>query len=451
MPGINISILWVTYSKSFDNNFDTTGDTNGAGQTAATETYNSPTDPIEPSSVTDGNGKVTNFTYDTFGNVLTETNPRGTTTTNSYVYTNFALGELTKTQEGTNLSNPKSPTIYSYYEPSGNIASEIRPLPGTVGSLLTVATTLTWDALGNVTSIVIPGNNAVVSKTITLSYTVDGSYTQTEALGQAIATTDGLGHIIHERYTSQGISSSSIDALGNETDKTYNIVNQTLTVINPATGETGSGRSYTAYGFNYPGGNQLTQTSYDESGNQVRLINQTYGEEGEPLITSGSTETAISTYDQLYRNETLTDGNGHTTNYFYNAQGYLDSQTYPGYSGPAPVYNSGTWSNVSGTDSLRYPSYDLDGNILSRVDGRGVVTTYLYNDPESLLTNVSYTVPNGSPVPAQPSVTLTYDSYSRLASINNGVTQNLYGYTSGSTTLPGYDDDDNTLNVQTGF
>jgi YD repeat-containing protein len=47
------------------------------------------------------------------------------------------------------------------------------------------------------------------------------------------------------------------------------------------------------------------------------------------LDVSGSTEPAIYAYDALYRLSSLEDGGFHTTHYYYNQQGYLDSVTYP--------------------------------------------------------------------------------------------------------------------------
>jgi len=44
------------------------------------------------------------------------------------------------------------------------------------------------------------------------------------------------------------------------------------------------------------------------------------------------------TYDALYRVQTLTDGNGHATHYYYTKAGYLDSMTYPGYRGPTYTF-----------------------------------------------------------------------------------------------------------------
>lgn len=92
---------------------------------------------------------------------------------------------------------------------------------------------------------------------------------------------------------------------------------------------------------------------------------------------SGSTEPATYAYDALYRLKTLTDGGGHATSYFYNPAGYLQQVVYPGAPPTAPL--------AAGTpDTMTFPAYDGVGNALSRTDGRGLTTTYTYNDPQSL-------------------------------------------------------------------
>lgn len=86
--------------------------------------------------------------------------------------------------------------------------------------------------------------------------------------------------------------------------------------------------------------------------------------------------------------------------------GYLSQVVYPG----AQV-NPPTAPLAAGTaDTMTFPSYDADGNALSRVDGRNQTTTYAYSDPESRLTAITYpastigaaasaTTPTGAPAP----------------------------------------------------
>jgi len=68
-----------------------------------------------------------------------------------------------------------------------------------------------------------------------------------------------------------------------------------------------------------------------------------------------------------------------------------------------------------------------------------VTTTYSYNDPENNLTGVQYSAHAG--VTQAGPISLTYDGFGRLATADNGVTNNQYAY----------DDDDSPTSVQTGF
>ena len=167
----------------------------------------------------------------------------------------FPLGELTQVQEGA-----KSPITLSYYEPSGNLQQINTPKPGTVGSAETVTTKATWSALGNLLSVTTPGNATTTVNgvdagiTTTYNYTTDGSYSQTEALGEPITLTDNLGQTTHLRYTARGQVTTAIDASGNETDATYTLSGQTWQVLLPATGQSGTGRGSVAYNYLYSGG-----------------------------------------------------------------------------------------------------------------------------------------------------------------------------------------------------
>ncbi len=262
------------------------------------------------------------------------------------------------------------------------------------------------------------------------NYTTDGSYSQPAAIGQPLTVTDNLGKTAHFRYDSRGNPQAATDALGNETDFTYNIADQPLQTTLPATGQQGSGHASSVSAYLYAGGPMTGVTAFDESGAAIRQVSYAYGQEGETLGVSGSTEPVTYTYDGQYRLATLTDGGGHTTRYYYKQQGYLDAVTYPGYTGPAPVYNSATddYDTIAGKDSLRYPTYDANGNLLKRVDGNNVTTTYTYSDPESLLTNIAYAYPSGYTGGTTGDVSLTYDQYGRRASMTDGVGSQAYAY-----------------------
>jgi len=398
-----------SYTAGYDANMSGTTTTNGSNTIVSSKTFADPNDPYRPSQIVDGNGTAvggannkgtTSKTWDQYGNCTSMTTPRGTTTTLSYSYTNFGLGELTSSQTGT-----KTPIKFTYFEPSGLIQTMTRAKPGTVGDTTHPVTySYTYDALGNMLTASGPGNNATTTETVTLGYTTDGSYSQNEALNQPLTKTDTLGHVHHLRYDTLGRCTARIDALGHETDTVYNIVGQGTSVKFAATGQTGPGQAKVVNTFLYPGGPQTATTQYNESGTSVYQETTTYGAEGEALTRTGSTQPVTQAYDGLYRLTTVTDGNNHATTYSYNANSYLSQVSYPN-------------GNL-----LKYTAYDYNGNPTSRTDGRNVVTNLVYNDPESRLTDVQY------PATSTLNVHVTYDEYGRKHIISDGTGSQTANY-----------------------
>ena len=254
----------------------------------------------------------------------------------------------------------------------------------------------TYDALGNLVSDTTPGNSASATITKTYNYTQDGTYSQNEGLHEPIAVTDNLGHTNHFRYDALSNKIAEMDALGNETDMTYNIANQLSTITFAAANMDGNGRWQVVDSYLYPTGPMMAMTQYNESGNAIYQHLFTYGPEGESLTRTGSTQPVSETYDACYRPITVTDGDGQTTHYTYNSAGYLASYTYPM------------------GQTYQFTSYDDDGNLLQRIDGRGVVTNYVYNDPESQITDIQY------PATSAINVHYSYDMYGRRTDVTDG-------------------------------
>ena len=386
-----------SYTAGFDMNMNETTKTDGSNTTNLTSnTYADPNDPYRPSQTSDANGNVSMATWDQYGNCLTSTSPRNTVTTYTISYANYALGELTSMHEGS-----KQTTSFTYYEPSGLIHTMTMPLPGTSGGTQSVTRTFTYDSLGNLLTESGPGNNAASTITTTFNYTTDGSYSQTAAIHQPLTRTDNLGHVTHMRYDSQSNLTQIIDALGHETDVTYNLANQGIVVNFAATGESGTGRDHVTNTFLYPGGPQTYLTQDNENWTQVYQTIMTYGAEGELLSRTGSTQPYSASYDAQYRLKSVRDGNNNPgTQYSYNTAGYLSKITYN---------NSGVQY-----DTIQITAYDNKGNPTQRIDGRGVVTNLVYTDPESKLTDVQY------PASTSLNVHLSYDSYGRNTGMSDG-------------------------------
>jgi RHS repeat-associated protein len=417
-----------TYAETFASNMSFVSKTNGLAEVTTTYTYNDPSDPYEPSTITDGLAHTTNFSYDVYGNVTTETSARNTQSIYTYSHSNFEIGELTEIQPGSNLNPPKTPTTITYNEPSGLIASVTEPAPQSVHTGSGVTYSYTYNTLGDLTSVTSPGNNAVGSVTETLAY---GS---SPHVGQVQSATDNLGNTSTFTYDNQGNLTSTTDAAKNTTyfesangSSGYNIANQNVEVVYPSTGQTGPGNGVETTTYLYPGGPATSTQEFDESGSQKAQIQYQYGAEGELLVVEGSTQYSHNAYDGLYRLSSIADGNGNTTKYSYNAQGELATIAYPG--------NTGLY------DSIQYTDYDVMGDPQMLTDGRGVVTNAVYNDPENNLTGLSYTVPPSSGIPAASNVQIAYDAYGRTVSESNEAAEYKFAY----------DDDDDLLTAQTQF
>ncbi|GBC94857.1 tRNA3(Ser)-specific nuclease WapA [bacterium HR16] len=388
-----------TWTQKYNDSRANTGTIDAQGNQVTIE-YNDPANPYRPTRIVDRDGKATTYTYDEFGNVLTVTNPRGVTTTYTYDKSIFPLGRLVSVQEGT-----KPPTTYTYYEPSGLVQSVTSPKPGSLSGE-TVTTTYTYDSLGNVLTVTSPGNNATQQMVTVYNYTQDGSYTQPAKVGQPLTVTDNMGNVTRYRYDARGNRTVVIDANGNRTDFAYNIADQLVEVQYPATGQQGSGRARTMSVYQYPGGALSQVVEYDESGTQIRGVTYAYGAEGELLSRTGSTEAVQYIYDAAYRVVGVRDGKGNLTSFTYNTRGDLTRITYPG------------------GDTLQFDAYDSAGRLLRRIDGRNIITNYTYNDPEGLLTDIQY-VQNGQVIGT---VSFTYDSDGRRASMTDGTGVTTYSY-----------------------
>ena len=436
-----------SFIKGYDNNMNETTATDGDGTVVSTLAYADPNDPFKPSSVTDAKGRIWHSYYDALGNVTSSVSPRGVTVTNTWDYSQFPLGELTKTQVSTS-SGSLAPTTFAYYEPSGLPQTITTPKPGTVGGTATVTSSFTYDftsqgdhGLGNLLTVTTPGNNAMAAITTTFAYIGDGTPITSPSLGEPLSVTDSLGKTSHLRYNALGDTVSTTDALGHEMDTQFNIANQALQSTLPATGQTGSGQAMSVSTYLYPGGPLMQATAFDEGGQQVRQISYGHDAVGTALSVSGSAEPVTYTYDAMYRLQTLTDGNGQATHYYYSKAGYLDAMTYPGYSGPTPMFDGEGWSNITGPDSVRNVQYDTDGHLLTSVDGRGTETDYSYADPDGALTDVQY--PGSSALNHH----LAYDAFGRASTVTDGSGTVQFG--TGST--PGYDDAGHVLSVQTAY
>ena len=326
--------------------------------------------------ITDPNGKVYHYTYDSSGDLVSVKLP-GVETPLRYEYDAGHFFRKGFDARG----NPEAATTYY---PDGRLQSATDATGKT--------TTYAYDLASNTTTITHPDNTGatvqrfdanglLLSETDPLNRTKSYTY---DASRNKRTETDALGKTTSYTYDANGVLNSTTDPLG----KSITYVNNQFGLPSSVTDQLGKVRTlkYDA-GANLTGvndelGGNLAFT-WDERGSPVsfadgegqvtRFTNDAYGNVLSKTDPLGRVTTY--TYDSMSRVETMTDARG-TTRYEYDAVGRMLSVTDP-------------------LDHTTKYSYDGNGNRVEMTDARQKVTSYEY-DPLNRLTKVTF--PDGTTV-----------------------------------------------------
>jgi len=385
----------------------TSDETDSAGDPAQQWTYTYFQDGDKKSAAQYVNATTTlttSWTYDERGSVLSVTDPKQLTT--SYTYNE--VGQLADT-----------------------VAPSITVTDPTTGSTSTVApTTVTgYDTFGDPTQsedangdITVTGYDLDGRKTATTlpSYTPHGSSTAISAT--TAWTLDADGNVTKE-----------VDADGNETDYTYDQLDDQLTKTDPAIDLSGTMTQGTwTYSYDLAG-DQLTQDSpygslthesYDDLGRAhstwayVYLTTSAESEVGTTTAYNPAGETASTvstsgvttsyTYDDLGQVKTQADTSLDTTQYSYDLNGDTTETILPDESIQKASYDAAGRETGSTDESptgavLRSTSatYDGDGNLLTSTNALQVTESYTYDADGNLIKQVE-------PTSATHSITTSY-------------------------------------------
>jgi RHS repeat-associated protein len=248
-------------------------------------------------SHTDDLGRITSYTYSNndVASVSQQLNP-STPVTTSYTYNSF--GEVLT------ATDPLGNVTTNTYDTNGNLQTVTSPAPN--GSTLASVTHFGYDTKGELTSITDPLSNPT-----TLTYTTTGL---------VASITDAQNHITSYQYDARGNRTAVIDPIngaGHPTTFAYDVMNR-------LTGITYPDGSSVSFGFDYRGRrtsvtdqNQKTTTyTYDDAD---RLT----------AVTDPANNTTYYAYDTEDNLSSITDANNHTTNFAYNARGWVTQTTFP--------------------------------------------------------------------------------------------------------------------------
>jgi RHS repeat-associated protein len=364
------------HSYTYDANGNVLTETDALGNTT-TYAY----DPVfnKVTSITDPLGHTTTFTYDVRGNLLTQTDENGHTT--SYTYDQAGL--LTA------INDPLNQQTTLTYDAFGNL----------------VAIT---NALGHTTSF---GYDAVSRQVGTTDALGRSSQTVYDALDRVVLTTDPLGNATHFTYDPMGNLLGVTDALNHSTTFDYDLRNRLKT----RTTELGYFETYTydlasnltifvdrrgqTSQYTYDPLDRLVEEQY-EDGSRVSYVYDAYGR----LVWADDSAGGLFSYAyDLAGRTTTTAGPFGAVEYTYDPLGQVLSR------------------QVMGQPPVDY-SYDPTGNLLSATMPQAGVT-YAY-DPRNLPLMLARS--NGV------TTTYSYDALGQVLSIihaNSGGVLNTQTYT----------------------
>ncbi|WP_291582855.1 FG-GAP-like repeat-containing protein [Bacteroides sp.] len=352
---------------------------------------------------------VTNSRCDTWGNLfISSKSGTGVSTPIQYYEYDATKRFVTKSY----TSSPLSPVITYTYDTWGNVLTENDE--SDLSNILT--TTYTYDGWGNKTSTTFPDGTKETYLRGWNNNLDKRFFTLTQATGKPWVKIwyDSRGReVLVESIGPGGINKSGISI---KQSTTYNIKNQ-VTKKQIQTGDLTTTEEYTYDGrgrvltqangtgqsISYTYGDRSISTTtngrtttkvYDAWDgvksviDPISSITYTYSSVGSPAkITTGGVDFTM-TYNDVGRQKTLTDPNTGTTTYTYDAAGRIKTQ-------------------VDGKNKTTTNTYDILGRLTSTVID-GVSTTYTYGTSGSSFARLTKEQTGNN------SISYTYDDYGRI-------------------------------------
>jgi len=399
---------------------------------------------------TDKNGNATGFTYDGFGNRVTTTDPMGNITTMGY----DTVGNLISRVDANNHTtiylydaldrailetDPLGKTTTTVYDGQGNRTQVIDRNGNATTYQYDLRSRLTkvTDALSQTTTATYDGNSNIVSTTDKNGHTTVYVYdsrnrliktvdalgntgaTAFDAVGNKVKETDGNGHSILYSYDALNRMVTSTDAVGSVTTTLYD---STGPNTGPCTGVcTGPTKGSSLPSKRTDGNGKVVYYKYDGLDRQIQEVRK-QGSTSDVEPPNPSDAVTYTTYDAMSNVLTMTEPDGNTMTFGYDADNRKTRQT-----NAAGDLTTTTYDPVGNIASLTAPTtnvttytYDGDDRRIQVQDGGGTVAIYTYDPVGNQLTR---TDGNGL------TTTTTYDTIYRITQATDPLGQNSrYAY-----------------------
>src|SRR6266540_4002390 len=368
---------------------------------------------------TDGNGGVTTFTYDNDNRPLTVTDPEGNVTVNTYDSVGNRIAVRDANGHTVIYVYSRNNLLIAVTDPSadGNTAKDrvTRNTYDVVGNRTTTVdangntTTYTYREDNRLVAVTTPtvGNAAGQSVTYTTSYAYDG-------VGNRISVRDNNGNLTQYVYDPDNLLVQTTDAVGQVTQYSFDANLNRVSVVMGAQLA--------------PAQRQVLRFAYDQKDELITEVD----------ALGGATRTV---YDAPGNRIAVTDALGRTTNFAYDRNNRLITETRPAVTDPAtglPVRYTvqhrfdANGNQIATTDEnghITKFSFDRDNRLVMIEDANGIKTVYSY-DSRSNRTSVQTGVLAhvdlqrhavvDSPENAQVT-TYTYDEFNQLVAKTDGV------------------------------
>jgi large repetitive protein len=328
-----------------------------------------------PTSMTDPDGNVTQYTNDEAGRLAITMDPPVTTQTYGGSPASARAAGMTGYDTFGDTTETEDPdgnvTTYGYDADSQQVSQTLPPYTPPGGSSITAVDTTAYD-----------GDGQVTATTDGLGNTTKYGYDQ---LGDQVTMTAPDSSVTAAAYDADGEPLSVTGPTGAQTQSTWDYLGRSLTAtqVERSTGS-GTAAYTTSDSYNDVSGGWLSQQTSPD-GASTKYSHDPAGEE--TALTDGAGNTTSHSYDSLGRQVKVANPDGTATVTGYDSAGNATSVQQLNASG----------STLTTTSA----AYDGDGDKLSATDAKGNSTTFTY-DPTGLVTQ------EAQPVSATSGITTSF-------------------------------------------